>query len=181
MQKISIRECKRWSHSKVMHFLEFLTRSPRTLAKTLKLLSSCRSAITLANVIAIYAIEDHVLTTGGGANVHKNVRGVSATLNRRLLFRRGIDEPHWKFLNKSSCDPEDRGERGNKKHEVAKAININSEWLLHNRSELFPVIPPVETTSLSTDIPDARALLTLFLLYAWIPWWTTPSFVSSFT
>lgn len=48
------------------------------------------------------------------ANVHKNVRGVSESLNHRLLFRRGIDEPTESFsINHRRIEE-------NKKHEESR-------------------------------------------------------------
>lgn len=86
---------------------------------------------------------DVIVKRHEGANVHKNVRGVPETLNRRLLFRRGVDEPTESFsINHHGSEERRRwGDGGGmraKKWEIAKAININSEWLPHNRSELFP-------------------------------------------
>lgn len=74
----------------------------------LKLLPFRRSAITLAK--RNRAASQSKARSDERANVHKNVHDVAGTLNRRLLFRRGIDEPTESFpINHHTEAEEERG------------------------------------------------------------------------
>lgn len=79
---------------------------------TLNILTFRHNAIALAKVTVLLRDRRHV--SNERANVHKNVRGVFETLNHRLLFRRGIDEPTESFsINHRRVEK-------NKKHEESR-------------------------------------------------------------